>query len=80
MARPSPCCGCRPGTTRPTPAATQIIRICTTTNDPVYAQCAEHNDASLARLRGGEQAAAAMTMVKDWQMIELEQLGGKGPG
>lgn len=37
-------------------------------------------DASLARIRGSEQAATVMTLVKDWQMIELEPLGGKGPG
>jgi quinol monooxygenase YgiN len=37
-------------------------------------------DASLARIRGSDQVAAAMALVKDWQMIELEPLGGKGPG
>lgn len=36
-------------------------------------------DASLARIRGSGQVAAAMSLVKDWQMIELEPLGGKGP-
>lgn len=37
-------------------------------------------DASLKRVRGSESASAAMALVEDWQMIELEQLGGKGPG
>jgi quinol monooxygenase YgiN len=37
-------------------------------------------DASLERVRGSESAAAAMALVDDWQMIELDQLGGKGPG
>lgn len=36
-------------------------------------------DASLERVRGSESASAAMALVDDWQMIELEQLGGKGP-
>ncbi len=36
-------------------------------------------DASLARIAGSEQVAAAMALVRDWQMIELEPLGGKGP-
>ena len=36
-------------------------------------------DASLERVRGSEGASAAMALVDDWQMIELEQLGGKGP-
>jgi quinol monooxygenase YgiN len=35
-------------------------------------------DASLDRIRGSEGVAAAMALVEDWQMIELEQLGGKG--
>jgi quinol monooxygenase YgiN len=34
-------------------------------------------DASLERIRGSESVAAAMALVEDWQMIELEQLGGK---
>ena len=37
-------------------------------------------DASLEQVRGGDQAAAAMALVDDWQMIELELLGGKGSG
>src|SRR5436309_5999143 len=36
-------------------------------------------DAALARIRGSQQVAAVMALVKDWQMIELEPLGGKGP-
>ena len=34
-------------------------------------------DASLERIRGSEGVSAAMALVEDWQMIELEQLGGK---
>ena len=34
-------------------------------------------DASLERIRGSEGVTAAMALVDDWQMIELEQLGGK---
>jgi quinol monooxygenase YgiN len=37
-------------------------------------------DASLAHIRGSEQVAVAIALVKDWQMIELEPLGGNGPG
>ena len=36
-------------------------------------------DASLERIRGSDDVAAAMALVKDWEMIELELLGGKGP-
>jgi quinol monooxygenase YgiN len=36
-------------------------------------------DASLERIRGSEGVAAAMALVDDWQMIELDPLGGKGP-
>jgi len=36
-------------------------------------------DASLERIRGSEGVAAAMALVEDWQMIELDLLGGKGP-
>jgi quinol monooxygenase YgiN len=36
-------------------------------------------DASLERIRGSEGVAAAMALVEDWQMIELDPLGGKGP-
>jgi quinol monooxygenase YgiN len=36
-------------------------------------------DASLARIRGSDQVASAMNLVSDWEMIELELLGGKGP-
>ena len=35
-------------------------------------------DASLERIRGSDSVAAAMALVEDWEMIELEQLGGKG--
>jgi quinol monooxygenase YgiN len=34
-------------------------------------------DASLERIRGSEGVSAAIALVEDWQMIELEQLGGK---
>jgi|SRR5215207_2167197 len=34
-------------------------------------------DASLDRIRGSESVSTAMALVEDWQMIELEQLGGK---
>jgi quinol monooxygenase YgiN len=36
-------------------------------------------DASLERIRGSDEVAAALALVEDWQMIELELLGGKGP-
>jgi quinol monooxygenase YgiN len=36
-------------------------------------------DASLERIRGSEQVAAALALVEDWQMVELDLLGGKGP-
>jgi quinol monooxygenase YgiN len=36
-------------------------------------------DASLERIRGSDDVAAAMALVDDWQMIELDLLGGKGP-
>jgi quinol monooxygenase YgiN len=37
-------------------------------------------DASLERIRGSEGVAAAMALVDSWEMIELDPLGGKGPG
>jgi quinol monooxygenase YgiN len=37
-------------------------------------------DASIEQIRGSEQVAAAMALVKVPQMIELELLGGKGLG
>jgi quinol monooxygenase YgiN len=38
-------------------------------------------DASLAQIRGSDQVESAMQLVSDWEMIELELLGGKGlPG
>jgi quinol monooxygenase YgiN len=36
-------------------------------------------DASLERIRGSEGVATAMALVEDWQMVELDLLGGKGP-
>ena len=36
-------------------------------------------DASLERIRGSADVAAALALVEDWQMIELDLLGGKGP-
>jgi quinol monooxygenase YgiN len=36
-------------------------------------------DASLERIRGSEGVAAAMALVEDWQMVELDPFGGKGP-
>ena len=36
-------------------------------------------DASLEQVRGSDGAAAAMALVEDWEMIELDLLGGKGP-
>ena len=36
-------------------------------------------DASLERVRGSAGASAALALVDDWQMIELDLLGGKGP-
>jgi quinol monooxygenase YgiN len=37
-------------------------------------------DASLEHIRGSSSVAAAMALVDDWQMIELDPLGGKGAG
>jgi quinol monooxygenase YgiN len=36
-------------------------------------------NASLERIRGSDDVAAAMALVENWEMIELEPLGGKGP-
>jgi quinol monooxygenase YgiN len=36
-------------------------------------------DASMEQIRGSEQVAAAMALVKVPAMVELELLGGKGP-
>ena len=36
-------------------------------------------DASLDNVRGTDDATRAMTLVDDWQLIELTPLGGKGP-
>ena len=35
-------------------------------------------DASLERIRGSAGVAQAMALVEDWQMVELDLLGGKG--
>jgi quinol monooxygenase YgiN len=38
-------------------------------------------EASLEQIRGSDQVESAMQLVSDWEMIELELLGGKGlPG
>jgi quinol monooxygenase YgiN len=37
-------------------------------------------DASLERIRGSDQVAAAMALVDDWEIVELDLMGGKGPG
>jgi quinol monooxygenase YgiN len=39
----------------------------------------EDLDGSLERIRGSAGVAAAMALVEDWEMVELEPLGGKGP-
>lgn len=36
-------------------------------------------DAALQKIRGSDEVAAVMELVEDWEMIELELLGGKGP-
>ena len=36
-------------------------------------------DASLEQVRGSDDVATVMALVEDWEMIELELLGGKGP-
>ena len=36
-------------------------------------------NASLEKIRGSDDVAAVMALVEDWQMIELDLLGGKGP-
>ena len=36
-------------------------------------------DASVEQIRGSADVAEAMALVEDWQMIELDLLGGKGP-
>jgi quinol monooxygenase YgiN len=36
-------------------------------------------DASIEQIRGSQQVAAAMALVKAPEMVELELLGGKGP-
>jgi len=36
-------------------------------------------DAALEKIRGSNDVAEVMSLVEDWEMIELELLGGKGP-
>jgi quinol monooxygenase YgiN len=36
-------------------------------------------DASIERIRGSEQVAAAMALVLSFEVVDLELLGGKGP-
>ena len=36
-------------------------------------------DASLEQVRGSDDVTTVMALVEDWEMIELELLGGKGP-
>ena len=36
-------------------------------------------DAALEQIRGSEDVAAVLALVEDFQMIELDLLGGKGP-
>jgi quinol monooxygenase YgiN len=36
-------------------------------------------DASLEKIRGSDHVASVMELVGDWEVIELELLGGKGP-
>jgi quinol monooxygenase YgiN len=35
-------------------------------------------DGSLERIRGSSSVAAALALVDDWEMVELDLLGGKG--
>jgi quinol monooxygenase YgiN len=35
-------------------------------------------DASLERIRGSSSVAEAMALVDDWEIVELDLLGGKG--
>lgn len=37
-------------------------------------------DASIEKIRGSDSIAEVMALVADWQMIELDPLGGKGAG
>jgi hypothetical protein len=37
-------------------------------------------DPSLERISGSEYVATTMLLVDDWEVIELELIGGKGPG
>jgi quinol monooxygenase YgiN len=37
-------------------------------------------DASLERIRGSDAVAKVMALAEDWEMVELDLLGGKGLG
>lgn len=36
-------------------------------------------DASIERIRGSDDVAKAMALVRDFEVVELDLLGGKGP-
>jgi quinol monooxygenase YgiN len=36
-------------------------------------------DASIEQVRGSDRVAAALALVDDWEVVELDLLGGKGP-
>lgn len=36
-------------------------------------------DASVEKIKGSPEVAAVLALVERWEMVELEQLGGKGP-
>jgi quinol monooxygenase YgiN len=36
-------------------------------------------DASLEKIRGSDEVARVLELVADWELVELELLGGKGP-
>ena len=37
-------------------------------------------DASIQAIRGSDDVAAVLALVEDFEAIELDELGGKGPG
>jgi quinol monooxygenase YgiN len=37
-------------------------------------------DASIEKIRGSDEVARVMTLVDEWEMVELDLLGGKGAG
>jgi quinol monooxygenase YgiN len=37
-------------------------------------------DASIERIRGSDDVTAVMALVEEFEAIELDELGGKGPG